>query len=545
MILAQPLSGGLPEVKERRLANGVRVLVVPRAAPGALHIRLFLRGGRADARGLPAGAVDLFARSLFLRTTPLDLGQVPGAEDLLAAYEGAREALRAAEVRQDRAPGGTPTEELEGLRMNDSKARAALEALWAGAGPEAMDALGASLPDLRVEADGLSVGRDLPAARLEAWASLEAQRLKALTLARLPLEREAILAAQATPEGEDRRALDILLGVALPGQPYGRALALSPESFAALGWGELRAWARSMVHPERITLVLVGDVQPEVAWRILEATLGRLQAGEPGGLPEEAPSEFPEGSGARRMTVSFSGASQLFMAWRIPGASDPGTPTLQLLAQAMGGGAGSRLVTRLQEERRIAAEVRVATAVPGARDTGLFLIHARPTPGHSLAELEQGIQTEVLRIQRELFSEEELRRAQRQLEVEQLRVQEDAARLAREIGGAQVALGDWRRAFRFQTLGRNLSQNEVQTAARAFLVPSQATTVLLEPDPFLAPADPLERQLLEVLLSLVRRQVEDPARAEAIVRDSLRHLRMLSLRERERTLQLLQAQVAP
>ncbi|HWQ10290.1 MAG TPA: hypothetical protein VN436_14315, partial [Holophaga sp.] len=55
----------LPEVQERTLKNGLRVLVAGRPGTGAVHARLFLAAGRANTAGYPAGSADMMARCLF------------------------------------------------------------------------------------------------------------------------------------------------------------------------------------------------------------------------------------------------------------------------------------------------------------------------------------------------------------------------------------------------------------------------------------------------------------------------------------------------
>jgi hypothetical protein len=104
--------------------------------------------------------------------------------------------------------------------------------------------------------------------------------------------------------------------------------------------------------------------------------------------------------------------------------------------------------------------------------------------------------------------------------------------------------GDWHQAFRVKALGRDLSQEEIQSAARRYLVPGQEITALLDADPLLAPRDPLEERLGKVLSTLIQRKIDDPAQAETIVRETLRQLRMLSAAERAQTLKLLEAQTA-
>lgn len=527
--LLAPLGAHLPEVQELRLANGLRVLAVARPGTGALHARWVVRGGAADTGALPPLAAEALARCLFRPAVPADLGKVPGIEALLATEEGAYEARRLARNRMA-APGGA--DEREALEGHYRAARARLDAVL-GTTP-------GNLPAVEAGADHLSGGVDLEASALSAWLQTEALRLGRLDLAAFPEVRDRLLEALEAPGASRRKVLDVVLPVALPGQPYSRVGAASREGLESLGWSTLRGWARTLLVPARLTLVLVGDVDLEALRPALTASLGALPAQPPAG--DERPLGVSEAPGARRIQASLAVEPQLVQAWRIPGGSHPDHPALELLAQAW----AARLRERFQvPERPLAAEVEVACGLPGLREPGLFLVRLRPAPGQGLPALEEALRSEQVRLQREAFAEEELRRAQRRIEADQLQVQESASALAAALGRAQAQLGTWRGAFRFRTLGRDLTPYEVQAAARTYLVPEQATLALLEPDPLLAPQDPLEARLLEVLRQLVQRQVKDPAQADAIVREALRQLRMLTLAEREQTLRLLRSQVEP
>lgn len=530
LCLLAPLGAHLPEVQEVRLANGLRILAVPRPGTGALHARWVVRGGSADTGALPPLAAEALARCLFRPALPADLGQVPELEALLAAEEGAYEALRLA--RLNTAPPGGAGDERETLERRHRAARARLNA-----------ALGPVPREHTVEtgADHLSAGVDLPASDLGAWLQGEALRLRFLGLATFPEVRDRLLEDLDAPGTSRRKVMDVVLSAALPGQPYGRVATASREGLEALGWASLRAWARTLLAPARLNLVLVGDVDLDALRPVLDASLGSLAV--PGPAPtEERPLRVAEAPGARRIQASLAVEPQVVLAWRIPAGSHPDHPALELLAQAW----AARLESRFQPpERPLAAGMEVACGLPGLRAPGLFLVRLRPAPGKGLAALEEALRTEQLRLQREAFAEEELRRAQRRIEAAQLQVQEGAGALAAALGRAQVQQGDWRAAFRFRTLGRDLTPYEVQAAARAYLVPEQATLALLEPDPLLSPQDPLEARLLEVLRHLVQRQVHDPAQVDAILREALRQLRMLTLAEREQTLRQLRSQVGP
>ena len=183
--------------------------------------------------------------------------------------------------------------------------------------------------------------------------------------------------------------------------------------------------------------------------------------------------------------------------------------------------------------------------MPGARAGNLLVIEAEPAEGHSLEELEQAIQGEVLRVVREPLPENELHRAQVAMESHQLLLQEDAGTLAQALGAAYCQGGHWNLAFKALESGRDMKPAELQAAARTYLIPARATVAQLGPDPLLVSMDRTETRMLQLLTALVQRKLGGEAQAQNVLREAMRQIRMLSSSEREQTLKLLEKQVRP
>jgi zinc protease len=321
----------------------------------------------------------------------------------------------------------------------------------------------------------------------------------------------------------------------------------------AVTWKDLQGYARRAAAPENLCLVLVGDVHAQELAAELERTFGTLARGAAGGPRWEGAPVFQasdpvsslESPGGRRLLASTTGDTRIFFSWRVPPAHHPDGSALRALAQILGGAPSARLDQKLLGDRPIAKRVTVRTGVPGRRDVNLLVIEAEPEEGHSLDEVEQAIQDEVLRLQREPLTDLEVRQAQVQLEAAEVRVQEDARTLAEALGSAQCQGGDWRLGFRALEADGRLKAAEIQRVARTYLVPSRAVIAQLGPDPLLLPLDRTESRLLQVLTALLQRKLGSTAQAQAVLREALRQLRMLSPQEREQTLKLLESQVRP
>ncbi|WP_306591215.1 pitrilysin family protein [Geothrix sp. 21YS21S-4] len=528
----------LPDVQERRLANGMRLLVVERRGLSAFHATLVFRGGRAEEPPALAGATDLLARALFGHTYPEDLETAQGptsVDALLTQEEGLLESLRQERLRQQKDPGFAAQH--TGLEENLQKVQAALRAR--GVSSPLDDLYLARGGRQRAEAgpDALLAETELPADAFAFWCRTEAQRLTALQLSRFAEARTELLGAL---RNRDSRGAALLRGAALPGHPYGRDLADHLPALEALRRSDLRAWARRACVPRRLTLILVGGAGMEAVLPLIERSFGALPAGAD--VEDPLPPEIPADLGDRRIQASLGGSARLLAGWRIPPRSHRDHLALRMAAQLLGGGRSGRLPLRLGEQKGLAQEATVRLGGAGARLPGLFVADLVPAEGHTLAELEAALDTEILKLQQEPISTDEWQRAVAQLEVGYLAAQDEPRSLARILGLSWAETGDWRTVgLELQRL-RTLAPEAVQTAARVWLQPSHRTVAHLQQGSA-GGEDPLEVAATRILKALAVARIEDLAQRERLVAEGLRQLRMLTPAERARTLKLLEAQL--
>lgn len=529
----------LADVQERRLANGARLLLVERRGLSAFHATLVFRGGRAEEPTVAAGATDLLARALFGATWPEDLEPAKGAailDALLKQEEGLLEALRLERLHSSR---GTSASSLAALEASLASIQSRLKAQFSAAPLVDLYAARGGRQYAAATADALLAQTELPLEAFEFWCHTEGQRLRTLQLSHFSQARTA-LAMDMKHQGD--QGLALLRGAALPGHPYGRDLSDLLPSLAALRWSDLRAYAHRVLSPERLTIILIGGLSLESALPLVERHLGSLPV--PPDVEEAVLPEIPADLGDRRVQAFLGATPRLLVGWRIPPRQHADHLALRMAAQLLAGGRTSRLHHQLVRQKLLARQVELSLDVPGGRLPSLLVADLAPTEGHSLAELEGALNSEILRLQQEPIPPDEWQRALAQLELEQLRVWDEPAAQASALARAWAEGGDWRLiGLDLQRL-RILPQEAVQAAARTWLKPSHRTTVLLEPT-LAGNPDPLEAELARVLKVLAATRIEDLAQREQLVSEGLRQLRMLGPEERRHTLKLLATQLPP
>lgn len=530
----------LTDVQERRLANGVRVLLVERRGLSAFHATLVFRGGWAEEPAAAAGATELLARCLYGSTWPEDVDPSkiqPALDAQLKQEEGLLEALRLERLRLRQDLAGSST--LPTLESHLESVQARLRAFYPASPLADLYAARGGRQRAEATADALLAHTELPQESFEFWCRTEAQRLRSIQLSRFSQAR-ADLVAELRAQGA--QGLALLRGAALPGHPYGRDLADHLPSLEALRWSDLRALARRTLRPDHLMVIIVGGLSLDSALPPLERHLGTLPA------PPEAEStllpEIPADLGDRRVQATLGGTSSLLCGWRLPARRHPDHLSLRLAGQLLGGGRTARLESRLVRQKALVQQVDLRMDLPGCRLPGLLVVGLKPADGHSLAEVEGALHSEILRLHQDPIPQDEWLRAVAQLEADHVRMLDEPAALAGALGGAWAEGGDWRLLETDAQRLRTLTPEAVQAAARRWLKPSHRTTVLLEPTPG-GPQNPLEAEMSRVLHALAALRIQDPAQRERLVAEGLRQLRMLNPEERQRTLKLLEGQLSP
>ncbi len=200
-------------------------------------------------------------------------------------------------------------------------------------------------------------------------------------------------------------------------------------------------WYQRYYAPDNAVLVVAGDVTPDEVKRLAEEHYGPLK---PSNNPPDARPQEPPQLAARQLEMSDPrvGQDYLMRTYLAP-AYDPEKPeksaALDLLAHILGSGTGSRLAQSLQIDKGIAIDSG-AWYSPDARNDTTFGVYGVPAEGHTLDEVEAGIDGELARMADKGPTEDELARAKRVTRASRIFAEDSQSGLAR-IYGAALAMG--------------------------------------------------------------------------------------------------------
>ncbi|MEO1132563.1 MAG: pitrilysin family protein, partial [Cyanobacteria bacterium J06639_1] len=295
-----PLAGGASAVRAQ-LPNGIRLTVVPNPVADVIAVRCFLRGGSSVERGDRAGVASLVAAVLTKGT------------ERYSSRDIARE----------------------------------VESLGAGLGAE-------STSDY-FEVSFKSIGADFP--RL---LTLVADILRHATFPEREVERERHLALQALKARRERPftlAYERLRCELYSTQhPYARSPLGTPESLASISRSDLVDYHRSVLQPDRLTIALAGNINPDDAFAAIAAVFGDWSV-----LPAKLPvvsDECPERDRVTYCeTLQDTQQAIVMVGYLAASIHSPDYVPLKLLNTYLGNGSSSRLFEQLRDKLGLAYEV--------------------------------------------------------------------------------------------------------------------------------------------------------------------------------------------
>jgi zinc protease len=280
----------------------------------------------------------------------------------------------------------------------------------------------------------------VPSHQLELALWLEADRMGTLLEA---LSQENLDNQRAVVKNEKRSSYDNqpygtwqekIFGHLYPeDHPYHHPTIGSMEDLDAASLEDVATFFRTYYVPNNAVLTVVGDADPDQARAWVERYFGPLAPNR--AIPVFHPDPLPLTlGGERRETVPDRvPLPRLYVGYRAPTLGDRRLYALEIAAQVLAGGKGSRLHKRLVREEQVAQDVAMF-GLGFSSGPSVLMGWATVRPEATIDAVEAGLFDELARIGREPISGDELARAKALIETDELaalqRVTDRADRLS-------------------------------------------------------------------------------------------------------------------
>ena len=434
-VLPAPTFAGSETTFEKTLPNGLRVIVKEdRRAPTAVHM-VWYRAGAMDEKDGSSGVAHVLEHMMFKGTKTVK----PGEFNKRVAEAGGRDNA-----------------------FTSLDYTAYFQIVPKGALPEMMRLEADRMINLRLQPEEFAA---------EIQVVMEERRLR-------------------TDDNPQARVYEALNAAAFTAHPYRRPVIGWMDDLINMRWQDARDWYRAWYAPNNAYVVVAGDVDHREVFRLAEQTYGKHQARP---LPIRKPQNEPQQTGQRRVTVKAPAQlPYILMAWKAPKLknleADRDPYALEVLAALLAGNDAARFPKRLVRGEKIAQSAS-AWYDATLRGEALFVLAGQPAAGKTVAELEAALHAEIVRIQNEGVTAEELQRVKTQTIAAQVYKRDSLMAQAMEIGFAEATGVHWRDLDRLLDKIRSVTAEEVQAVARQYFSDDTLTVAVLDPQPLDAAPD--------------------------------------------------------
>jgi zinc protease len=240
--------------------------------------------------------------------------------------------------------------------------------------------------------------------------------LPALTVQKFETQREVVL-NERRQNYENRPyglATSAILAALFPSDhPYHWMTIGETADLKAATFDEVRDFFRTYYHPANASLVVAGDVETADAFERVRAHFDEIP---PGPAPAPLQPAAAMTAESRLLLEDRIELPRLYMAWHAPAMFTDGDAEMDLVSDLFANGKVSRLYKSLVYERRIATEVM---AFQNSRElAGFWQVVATAAPGHTLEQLQRGIDAELATLSDQGPTDDEMARGHAQIEAQ-------------------------------------------------------------------------------------------------------------------------------
>jgi predicted Zn-dependent peptidase len=305
---------------------------------------------------------------------------------------------------------------------------------------------------------------DLPDNRLEAWATVEAERFEHPVFRLFPTEIEAVYE-------EKNRSLDNAAAVAdeelqkdlYKAHPYGIPTLGTIAHLKNPSLTKMYAFHDRWYVPNNMAIALAGDFDRAKALEIIQRHFGGWAA-KP--LPPLPVWPLPKPQGVERHEVKYEAEEQVVVAWPTAPSSSPDADALEIMDMLMDNSAAGLLNLRLNQELK----VKASGSYPQMQnDAGAWQVWAQPKKGQTPEEAESLLMQTVDALKNGEFTDEDIAANVVQFEIaEKRRLESNEGRAAKMIQSF-VSLEPWQRTASHLDRLRRVTKDDVVRVARKYL----------------------------------------------------------------------------
>jgi len=473
------------QVQEVVLANGMKVLLVPRKGDPNVAAGWVAKVGSVNERPGITGISHLFEHMMFKGTRTIGTSNIDEDLKLQAKMDAVKGHVRVEEQAQfDRLRRGQITD------LRDPKARAPKHQQLL----DELAALEKAQRDILVKnefdriyttagASGMNAGTsndftiyfiNVPSNKLELWFWMESDRLAHPVFREFYSERDVVreerrLRTESTPTGRFQEEFEAMFWSA---SPYHWPVVGWPSDVEGITREEALAYYDLNYAPNNLTACLVGDFDPAHAKALAEKYFGRLKRNPVEPPPVRTREVDPQAE--KRMIAYAETNPQAVARYLTVANGHKDEAALDVLASLLNGRTG-RLYKALVLDQKIATTA--GAAANAQKWEGYFQLSATAAPGHVPEKVEQALYTEIEKLQKAPVEARELQKVKNQYAADTFRRLQSNFALMLQLLLADNTLG-WRAFNEEPAQIQAVTAEDVQRVATTYFKPERRGVIL-------------------------------------------------------------------
>ncbi|MCX6930392.1 MAG: pitrilysin family protein, partial [Verrucomicrobia bacterium] len=398
-IWALPLQAQKVPVVEKHLANGMRLLLVERHDEPNVAGGWVAHVGSSNERLGMTGIAHLFEHMMFKGTPTIGTKNYKKDLEIIAAQERIRDEMRLEERKMraqyrhgeidDLLKPENKTEHYRELEKEFNKLIAEqrdvlvkneFDRIYSGAGGSSMNAF--------TSEDMTAYFVNVPANKLELWMWMESDRILHPVFREFYAERDVVfeerrMRTESTPLGKFQEEFNAMFWES---SPYSWPVIGWPSDLPTISKAQADDFYSTYYAPQNLTLILVGDLDPNQAETLVKRYFERIPRG-PNNPPDVVTLELKQ-LAEKRMNAEAEANPQVDILWHTVPFRHRDSYALEILGQILSTRTG-RLYKGLVLGKEVATEVSADQS--SMKWEGFFNAGGEAKEGHTPEEVEQGI----------------------------------------------------------------------------------------------------------------------------------------------------------
>lgn len=456
------------KVEMRTLPNGLRVIMYKRGWAPVFSGVVTVRVGGVDEKEGQTGISHMFEHMAFKGTQQIGTSNFEAEKILLAELE---------KVMSQQKKDGSLSEDLlkERARIEQE-----LSKIWTGDEFVRLYRVnGAEDMNATTSKELTTYMSSFPKSGFEFWCQTESERLLTPVLRQFYQERDVVMEERRMryDDSPDGKMYELLLGTSYMMHPYRTPVIGYEHDLRNLTAAATEEFRKQFYVPNNIVVSVVGDIDVERDFPLIEKYFGRLPAGVEPPRPQVVE---PSQQGQREVVLKAFAAPQAYLAYRKPNFPHPDDPPLGVMAELLVGSRSSPLYKYLVEEKKVVSSIDHDEA-PGTAYPNLLIFAGVPKAPAGNEAFIKAFDEKLEDFKKNLVDVELLEIAKRDMAMDYLMHLQSSLDLAKSFASAELLHGGWSAVITWYESAMAVSPQDIQGVAREYLKRDNRTISKIEP----------------------------------------------------------------